>query len=116
MGFSSNTGMSFRTRLPSNSPRAGIQCLATRSRSKHERNVTQQPFSLHSQGFYERPAQTRDRSLSRTRTLAPQASLRSTSKMPGRYAQHSLESLAERGVGVVADSPRHVDQLPVTFL
>src|SRR5260370_5688755 len=44
MGFSANTGMSFRTRLPSNSPRAGIQCLATRSRSKHERNVTQQPF------------------------------------------------------------------------
>src|SRR6266481_394211 len=52
MEFSSNTGMSFRTRLPSNSPRAGIRCSASRFRSKHERNVTQQPISLHSQGFY----------------------------------------------------------------
>src|SRR5258705_2645556 len=71
MEFSSNTGMSFRTRLPSNSPRAGIRCSATHSRSKHERNVTQQPSSLHFQGFYGQPAQTRNRSSWRTRTLAP---------------------------------------------
>src|ERR1700687_3746032 len=40
MGFSSNTGMSFRTRLRVNSPRAGIRCSANRSRSKHERVIT----------------------------------------------------------------------------
>jgi predicted SnoaL-like aldol condensation-catalyzing enzyme len=33
MGFSSNTGMSFRTRLQSTNPRAGIRCSAIRSRS-----------------------------------------------------------------------------------
>jgi predicted SnoaL-like aldol condensation-catalyzing enzyme len=47
--FSLNTGTSFRTRPPSNSPRAGIRCLAAHSRSKHGRKVTQQPSSLHSQ-------------------------------------------------------------------
>src|SRR5258708_30768242 len=36
MGFSSNTGMSFRTRLLSNSPRAEIRCSATCSRSNWE--------------------------------------------------------------------------------
>src|SRR5271156_3971494 len=46
MGFSSNTGMSFRTKLQSNSLRAGIRCSATRSRSKHGQNITRQRFSL----------------------------------------------------------------------
>src|SRR5579862_287636 len=48
MGFSSNTGMSFRTKLPSNSPRAGIRCSVSHSRTKDERNVTQQFFFQHS--------------------------------------------------------------------
>src|ERR1700743_2450015 len=34
MGFWSSTGMSFRTKLTSNSPRAGIQCSATSFPSK----------------------------------------------------------------------------------
>src|ERR1700730_6591895 len=34
MGLSSNTGMSFRTRLPSSNPRAGIRCSAPCSRNR----------------------------------------------------------------------------------
>src|SRR5580658_7909558 len=41
MEFSSNTGMSFRTRLRSNSPRAGTRCSATHSRSKRAPNAIQ---------------------------------------------------------------------------
>src|SRR6266446_8791411 len=44
MEFSSSTGMSFRTRPRSNSPRAGIRCSATHSRSKHKRASLNNPF------------------------------------------------------------------------
>src|SRR5579859_3889308 len=46
MGFSSNTGMSFRTKLQSNSLRAGIRCSGMCFRSKHDQNITRQPFSI----------------------------------------------------------------------
>src|SRR3981081_781706 len=89
MEFWSNTGMSFRTKLPSNSPRAGIRCSASRSRSKHERNVTQQPISLHSQGFYGQslPAINLGISSSWSADVVPQSSQHL------RYRSHSYMAL-----------------------